>query len=381
MAERHPSRWLLPLLLCCLCTVPFGAARAGSNAAQAEKAVVVQGVGASTDPAKARDDALADAQRRAVEVGVGLYLKSETVVENLAVLTDSIYTHTEGYIASYEVLSERVTGEERRVEIRALVRMGKLENDLAVLWEKLQLASSPRVIVAIEQPQPTDVEGLVQSVVTEKLVGYGFRVLDASQLSEAKRRRLVRLLRSEGRQTAEALALQDDADIVVIGNATRRPLGKPVPELDAYSAEAALDARAVRTDTAKVVAASRGSSGPTAGFRQDQAAEAALRAAAEDWVKRNLGALVRASRDPTSNYSIVVIGGDYQTAQALTSLLAESRFVRDASLRAYDEGTAQIEVRFVGSGKALANEVASLDSPRVAVKGLAARTLTVKVEQ
>jgi hypothetical protein len=376
---RWRSAWgLLPLLL----IVPLTARAAGpEEPAQGQKIVVVEGVGAGADPARARDDALADAQRRAVEVGVGLYLKSESLVQNLAVLTDSIYTHAEGYIASYEVVSERASGSECRMKIRAVVRMGKLEDDLTVLWDKLQLASSPRVIVAIEQPQESDVPGLAQSVVTEKLAGYGFKVLDADQLSEARRRQVVGLLRSAGAEAAEALTLQHDADIVVVGKATCRPLGKPMPELDAYSAEAALDVRAVRTDTGEVIGARRGTAGPTAAFRQDQAAEAALRAAAEDWVQRNRGALVRAALDPTSTYSIVVTGGDYRAARAVARRLAESRFVRDVRLRAYREGAAQIEVRFAGPGRALADEVASLDSPRVAVKELSARTLTVKVRR
>ncbi len=75
-------------------------------AAPEMKTVTATGIGSGTDKAKARDDAIFDAQRRAVEQGVGLYIKSEIAVENLQLLSDDIYTKAGGYVHTYKVLSE-----------------------------------------------------------------------------------------------------------------------------------------------------------------------------------------------------------------------------------------------------------------------------------
>jgi len=356
-------------------------ASSGPGAQVEDKTVLVEGVGVSDDRAKARDDAIADAQRRAVEVGVGLYVKSESLVRNFVLLSDSIYSHAEGYVASYDILSERHDGDECRVSIRARVRMGNIEDDLAVLWDRLQLAGSPRVIVAVEEAEPTHADALAHNIITEKLVGYGFKVLDPGQLEKASWRRSLRLIQSGDAQTADILALQDAADIIVVGRPTYRALGKAVPELDVYSCEAAVDARAIRVDTGEIISAVRGSAIPTAAFRQDQAVEEAVRAAADDWLRRNLGALMREAVDPTRSYSLAVSRCTLAEAGDLVRALSGVRFVRDAHLRAYDEGTAQVEVRFAGTAQALVAEVERLDSPRLAVRSVSARNLMLRLKR
>ena len=49
-------------------------------------------------------DALHAAMREAIEQRVGILVDSQTYVENYRVIHDRIYTHSEGYIAGYDVL-------------------------------------------------------------------------------------------------------------------------------------------------------------------------------------------------------------------------------------------------------------------------------------
>jgi len=347
------------------------------------KQVVAEGVGAGTDRAKARDDAIADAQRRAVEQAVGLFLKSDTLVENAALVEDTIYRHSEGYIHTYEVVSEGYRSEEFRVKIRAQVRTGKIQEDLDDIWARLSLAGRPRIIVAVGQPQRSDVPDLAQSILVDKLVGVGFKVLDEGQLAQARWKTALKLIRSGKAKEADILALQDVADVVVVGTATYRSLGKPDPQLDVYSCEAAVSARAVRTDTAEVIASARGATGtPRPAFRQDQAVEEALRTAAEDWVSRNSGALVRAAVDPAKEYALVLTGcRKHSQVDALQSQLRGLRFVRQVRLLAFDKGVAQVEVEFVGAAGRLAGEMERFKSPAVSVEGVTARTIRVHVKR
>jgi hypothetical protein len=73
------------------------------------KEVMVEGVSSIEGGRKdiARDHAIKDALRKAVEQAVGTFISSETVVENYEVLSDRIYSKAEGYVAEYKVLREK----------------------------------------------------------------------------------------------------------------------------------------------------------------------------------------------------------------------------------------------------------------------------------
>jgi len=77
------------------------------------KEVMVEGVSAIEGGRKdiARDHAIKDALRKAVEQAVGTLISSETVAENYEVLSDRIYSKAEGYVAEYKVLREKEEGD------------------------------------------------------------------------------------------------------------------------------------------------------------------------------------------------------------------------------------------------------------------------------
>ena len=81
----------------------------------AESLKRVQSVGLGSivngDRAAAFEEAKQNALRQAVEQGVGVLLSSHTRVENFAIIEDNIYTRTEGYVRSYEVLEENLLNE------------------------------------------------------------------------------------------------------------------------------------------------------------------------------------------------------------------------------------------------------------------------------
>ena len=52
-----------------------------------------------------KDAAIEQAKRDAVEVGLGAYISSETVV-TATTLTDNIYSKAQGFVKTFEVVSE-----------------------------------------------------------------------------------------------------------------------------------------------------------------------------------------------------------------------------------------------------------------------------------
>lgn len=90
----------------------------------------------------ARSQALLNAQRSAVEQGVGLILEARTSMKNFQIDMDQVFTSAKGVVTDYLVLEERKTadGASYLVKIRAQVSKAALENtlmDLGLLHKKM----------------------------------------------------------------------------------------------------------------------------------------------------------------------------------------------------------------------------------------------------
>ena len=121
--------------------------------AQETKTVAAEGVAAIQGNARdiARDAALEDAQKRAVEQAIGLLIDSQTQVENYQLISDKILSQTKGYIKRYSVSSETVDSGLLRVRINADVALGRLTEDLSGIGILLGRMHKPRTIIMIAE--------------------------------------------------------------------------------------------------------------------------------------------------------------------------------------------------------------------------------------
>src|SRR4030043_2154041 len=78
----------------------------------------------------ARDKALDDALRKAVEQAVGTIVSSDTMAENFKVIHDKILAQTTGYVERYKILSEMQDGELYKVKVQAEVGKDNRKNGL-----------------------------------------------------------------------------------------------------------------------------------------------------------------------------------------------------------------------------------------------------------
>ena len=83
----------------------FIAAAALPAIAQDTTTVTAEGVAAIQGNARdiARDAAIEDAQKRAVEQAIGILIDSQTQVENYQLISDKILSQTKGYIKRYAI--------------------------------------------------------------------------------------------------------------------------------------------------------------------------------------------------------------------------------------------------------------------------------------
>ncbi len=158
--------------------------------AQQAQEVTATGMGSiiNGDVAHARDDAIDDALRKGLEQVMGMMISAETLVENYQLIEDNIYSKTQGYVQTYQVVSEGRQSELLyEVTVRALVKMSDLKNDLDAIATLMRRKNTPRMMVLIEEANIGETPGMhlvttdlntAETAMMEFFMDKGFRFVD-----------------------------------------------------------------------------------------------------------------------------------------------------------------------------------------------------------
>ena len=103
------------------------------------------------DEPAARDRALEDAQRKAVESAVGTMISAETVMENYQIISDRILAKSSGYIKNYTIKSSGPDNGIYKVVIKASVATGNLSSDVDAISALLKRNGMPRDFVVVPE--------------------------------------------------------------------------------------------------------------------------------------------------------------------------------------------------------------------------------------
>jgi hypothetical protein len=342
----------------------------------------------------ARDAAIEDAQKRAVEQAIGIMINSETQVENFQLISDNILSQTKGYITRYNVIGERQESGLLRVTITADVALGKLSDDLAAIGILMAQMNKPRTMIMIaEQNVDGDMNawwkdthaeadlGVVENVFMDKFTEKGFEFIDhdvaAKEIKVTAPYRVTNLSVSQ----AKTLGNQADAEVVIIGKAVAKVAG----EISGMkSVQADLTAKAVRTDTGQVIAATTEHAAAvhitdvTAGT---EALKKVAGKAADDMIGK---ILAKYSKEVGSTRSIAItITGltKNQFVKFKDILRNRVRGIKDLHERSFSNGTAKISVDSKSSTQALSDQLALKDFGTFAVEvvGSTANSLELRV--
>ncbi|MBM3322007.1 hypothetical protein FJY69_00770 [candidate division WOR-3 bacterium] len=215
----------------------------------------------------ARDHALKDALRKAVEQGVGTFVSSESRVQNFQLLSDRIYSQASGYVSSYRVISEGQEGGLYRVVVRARVKLERIEDDLSAIGILVAEQGRPRIMVVVKElDNLTDIlvddrmmsQEMIETMLVDAFQSKGFPVVDAATVRKNLEKEQLKKILEGDLATAQLIGMKTGAEIVVAGTAQRLSVRKNVP----YSSGTAeffkvrMSVRAVNVATAEIVAAS-----------------------------------------------------------------------------------------------------------------------------
>ncbi|HTY07872.1 MAG TPA: hypothetical protein VMF29_01780 [Candidatus Edwardsbacteria bacterium] len=213
------------------------------------------------DKAQARDEAIQDALRNAVEQVTGAVVSSSTVVENAMTVEDNIYSKAKGYVKSYTVLgaTEADNGNTLNVKIKALVRAEALKEDVGDI---VRGAGNPRMMVLITEKNIGQTEysgldvnlGIAESAIIEEMRQKGFEFVD-QETAEKNVRRDKAMAALEGDAAAAALiGDRAGADVIITGKAFAKEAAGVSEMLGGMkSMQATVSVKAFNTDDGKVL--------------------------------------------------------------------------------------------------------------------------------
>ncbi|MFH2013272.1 MAG: flagellar assembly protein T N-terminal domain-containing protein [Pseudomonadota bacterium] len=340
--------------------------------------ITSEGIGAiiNNDKAMARDNAVEDALRKAVEQAVGTIVSSETMVENFQLLNDRIYTKTEGYIQKYKIISETSAENIYKVIVEATVTLGNLKNDLATIGLLMARKHKPRVMVMIAEQnigqqylsfwwghKASEANlSIAESVLVEKLREKGFNLVDhAAKAENIRMSKLYRVANLDD-NTAVSLGNQYDAEVVIVGKALAKLAGS-VMGTSMKSVQANISARAIRTDNGAIIA-SANSHGAAVHIDEVTGGTEALKKASYDLASQLIDQIISTWGQEVSGTTMVqlTINGvsRYKDFTKLKNILQEQvRGVKGVYQRNINAGVAKVDIDIKGDSQSLADELSS----------------------
>jgi len=309
--------------------------------------ILVEGISAITSSQGiARDRAIDDALRKAVEQGVGTFITSETQVRNFQLIEDNIFSNSRGYVSGYRIIDEGAEGDLYRVVIRAQVKSGEVEDDLTAIGILLGEQGRPRVMVIVrELSESQDLENLsmssdvFESRIMEHFRARGFPVVDEATVQRILETDQLKLILQGDDETAMLIGLQAGAEIVVAGTVghrtSRRTIAGSARDIHSYTSST----RAVNANTGALMAAS--------GFTLELPfSESAARDRAADSTASYLENEILETWTRSENITeMIVTGADYARLQELRSYILENiRGVTDVVTRDLTGNRATVEI-------------------------------------
>ncbi len=345
----------------------------GTTAVDATGVAVISGA----NSALARDAAIGDALRKAVEQAIGTIVSSETMVANYQVLSDNVYTKTQGYIKSYDVVKEWQVSGLYQVLVRAVVETGPLKDDLSALGVLQMKAGRPKVLFLIAEKnigqkyyhfwwwgkseykgETIDISA-AETAMKEAFVTNGFTVVDTGRpedISVTDAYRVADLSAAEAKEIGKAV----NAEVVVYGKAVAKEgpaAGGTI--VTVYLAD--VTAQAVRVDDGVVLAVS-GGHGVSRNISDISGGTEAITRASQELAGKLIDQITARWTAGVNLVTITLNGiNDYQKLiDFKNALKGRVRGVSAVYQRKYSDGEAVFEVETKASAQDIADDISRI---------------------
>ena len=332
--------------------------------------IEVQGISPIVDnnQIQAREMAVTDALRKAVEQVVGMLVDSRTDSKNYQIIQDTIQVKSTGYVSSYKVLNSWNEDGYCKVLVRAIVKRDAVKQSINELKLTLARAGKPRVMVLIDEPS-------VAAQITQGMIDSGFPAVDPEKLRQLKGSKLERRALEGDEQTLSKLAADYQVEILIIGEASPELIGETY---GLVNCRAYLSIRAIRADTGQTLVSQmlddRG-----ADLNQDNAYRKALAKASDRMVEILRGELGKQLADTERTIQIEVSGINYSELLKLQRHLKETPGVSNLFLRNFEGSNALLDLETGLLSSQLAEIASSWQDLPLEVIGISGSKIEIKI--
>ena len=300
----------------------------------------------------ARDKAIDNAQRNAVEKVVGVMITSSTEVENFQLKLDRILSESKGFINDYKILSERREGDNYIVTLDADVGMGRLKDRLSAVNLIMTRKSKPRLMILFGDQLQKD--AMAEAAMARYFLSQGFKLVNA----ETVRRGGGFQATADDRKEIARIAHRAGAEILIFGRVEVTPRSFKMGEVEVQSNEVAVSGKVINGDTGEVITtATKSAKGEVKVITEETTLELAM------VIKEDI--LARWSSELANTVTVKVLVSGLETYQDLMRfkelLSLEVKGFKVLYQRSYSHGQGEFDIELEGNTQGLADDLVAMN--------------------
>lgn len=390
-----PGRWVLAGVLVLFALSARAAEKVPpvvTQEAEGEAAVVGGNVDRATREAKEA------ALRSAVEQVAGVLISSQSLAVNNQMVSDQVYSHSAGYVQSYDIVSQTTERGVVKVKVRAKVGTAALDRDLQAVQALVRRLQGRKLVVLIQEQTIDDKgvttsSGVTSTVLTDAFKRDGWTMIDPSFAAGKVR---VASAVALGATEAKEIGTLSKADYILYGTVAFRDvppdgvLVQPGAPRSAFPLTGDYDLGVFETSAgsqlAKVSGKLRSAMADVSVNSRQESAYTLIRAHDQEITGEVRKAVVESLRASEQNGARIVLDvqgvGDFATLQSFRQQLSVwSAGVRDVGSPSLSGGNGKLEVTYLGTAERLAEQIdgKSLGKRKVSVTGVSSNALEVKL--
>ena len=349
----------------------------------------------------ARDGALNDAFKRAIEQVVGVMVEAKTAIRDAVLLQDKIYSKSSGFIKSYKINTETFESDACRVSIKATVSRARLEKGLDEVGLLSKKMGKPRVaVIMTEQNIGNDTPsgslgdgaidaGIAYTILIKFFEKKGYTLVD--------RETLVALAKREGALSATGAISSTDAaiqvaagggaEVVIIGQAVAKAGGSALSDSKMRTSLATVSARVVDADTGELITSYSVTSRPVVNINPTAGGAAAIETASREMAEKLNKQIIAKWKQKVSGTRLVKLtikNIEFSDTNKVKEFIRERLMhVEETNDRGYRDGTLSLDVESSGTAKELAEEISNthMDGFGFKVVSYTVNTLNVHLQK
>jgi hypothetical protein len=307
----------------------------------------------------AKDEALKDAKRVAVQEVLGSMVSARSDVKNFELVRQTVTSKSEGMIETFSIVSSQAVSEvEYHVRIKAKVSEAMINQTIE---EVVASQGKPRMMVLVDESFNNKPDGnkVAQTELEAQFIAQGFPFVDRATVEKivSKNRHKIAAALGGNNAAARELGVDAGAEIILVGSSRVKEAGK-IAGSQLISVQADLNLRVIDINTGKILTAGQ-EHGAYPHINAESGGAMAVRKAVTPLREKLVGDIVKLwDINRANTIALLVTGLDYEKLMVLRGELTEKvRGVKAVNPKGSAGKAAKLEVEFEGSSFDLADRL------------------------